>query len=136
MNAPSFVIDRESKAEVRVIKCRVINALEALRSIDSCAALISIPVFSRRSDSFLTPIQFAPFRSSDPTFISRSTYGTYLHYERSYAINVFLFGVSGSPGSGLTCRQKHQISHPDRRDTSRRFPAIAVKNHGDFSQLL
>ena len=33
---------------------------------------ISIPVFSRRYDSFLTPIEIAPFRSSDPTPSSRS----------------------------------------------------------------
>ena len=33
---------------------------------------ISIPVFSRRYDSFLTPIELAPFHSSDPTPSSRS----------------------------------------------------------------
>ena len=35
------------------------------------------------------------------------TYGTYLHYERSYSIIVFIFGDSeASRGSGLTCRPR------------------------------
>ena len=97
-------------------------------------AVISIPVFSRRCDSFLTPIQFAPFRSSDRKFSSRSdlrhvpTLRTFLRYKH------FFIRSFGSPGSGLTCRQKRQISHPDRREISLQFRAIAVKNHGDFSQ--
>ena len=55
-------------------------------SKDSC--IISIPVFSRRYDSFLTPIEIAPFHSSDPTPVLGRTYGTYLHYERTYTTNV------------------------------------------------
>ena len=49
--------------------------------------MISIPLFSRRCDSFLTANQFAPFHSSDPTFSSRSdlryvpTLRTFLRYK-------------------------------------------------------
>ena len=64
---------------------------------------ISIPVFSRRYDSFLTPIEIAPFCFSDPTPSSRSDLWyvpklrTYLHYERSYLINVFFIRSFGEP---------------------------------------
>ena len=75
-------------------------------------------VFSRcfNSSLFISPIRHS---------VLGRTYGTYLHYERSYAINVILFGVSGSPCSGLTCRQKRQFSHADRREKwqPRRQPA-------------
>ena len=79
----------------------------AASAASSCAdrpvLSISIPVFSRRSDSFLKPIEIAPFRSSDPTPSSRSdlryapTLRTYLHYERSYLINVFFIRSFGEP---------------------------------------
>ena len=49
---------------------------------------ISIPVFSRRYDSFLTPIEIAPFHSSDPTPSCRSDLWYVPHYERTYTTNV------------------------------------------------
>ena len=48
---------------------------------------ISIPLFSRRCDSFLTAFQFEPFHSSDQTFSFRSdlwyapTLRTFLRYK-------------------------------------------------------
>ena len=62
-------------------------------------------------------------------------YGTYLHYEQSYSIYVFLFAVSGSRGSGLTCRQKRQISGifpRDFRDFPPRFRGFFPANSGIF----
>ena len=97
---------------------------------------ISIPHLSRRFTGFITPIEIAPFHSSDPTPSSRSdlwyvptvTLRTYLHYERSYPIKCFFFI------SGVACRQKCQFSHADCREKSRRFHKSAVRNHGDFTK--
>ena len=92
--------------------------------------VISILVFSRQLDSFLTPIEIAPFRSSDPTFSSRSdlrhvpTLRTFLRYK------CFFIRGFGEPRLRLDLPAKAS----DRREKSRRFPAITVKNHGDFPQ--
>ena len=101
-------------------------------------ALISIPLLSRRFTGFITPIEIAPFHSSDPTPSARSdlryvpTLRTYLHYERSYPIYKMFFysELRGSLSSGVACRQKCQFYHADRREKSRRFHTIAVRNHG------
>ena len=90
---------------------------------------ISIPVFSRRYDSFLTPIQFAPFRSSYPTFSSRSdlryvsTLRTFLRYK------CFFIRSFGEPRLRFDLLAKAS----DCRERSPRFLAIAVKNHREFA---
>ena len=43
-----------------------------------------MPDFSPQNDTFFPGPQIAPVGISDPTFSSRSDYGTYLHYELSY----------------------------------------------------
>ena len=70
------------------------GAMDAPKALQS----ISIPLFSRRYVTFLTAFQIEPFHSSDPIFILGRTYGTYLHYERSYAINVFFIQSFGELG--------------------------------------
>ena len=83
-----------------------------------------------KSHRLVSPIRLSVLGRAD---------GTYLHYDRSYSINVFLFGGSGSRGSGLTCGQKLQI--PGKfpaisRKISRTFPGnfhgISLKMSPDF----
>ena len=81
----------------------------------------NLPLFSPdlRSHRLVSPIRLS---------VLGRTYGTYLHYERSYSINVFLFGGSGSPGSGLTCGQKRQIPGKFPRDSGE----ISPRFRGNF----
>ena len=53
------------------VKCIICYTCSSMLTAGT-AGIISIPVFSRRYDSFLTPIEIAPFRFSDPTPSSRS----------------------------------------------------------------
>ena len=83
------------------------------------------PLFSPdlRSHRLVSPIRIS---------VLGRTYGTFLHYERSYSINVFLFGGSGSPGSGLTCGQKHQIPGKFPRDSGEISPRFWGNFPGNF----
>ena len=96
-------------------------------------------VFSRRFNSSLF---IPPIRNS----VLGRTYGTYLLYERSYAINVFFIRSFGELGLRFDLPAKASVfSHRspcnitaiscNRREISRRFCTIAVKFHGDFVQL-
>ena len=71
------------------------------------------PPISDRTGWYLQQGWIAPVGLS----VLGRTCGTYLHYERSYSINIFLFGGSGSRGSGLTCGQKRQIPGKFPRDS-------------------
>ena len=70
--------------------------------------IISIPLFSRRCDSFLTAFQIVPFHSSDPTFSFRSdlryvpTLRTSLLYTYIFILRLFIILLT-------RIRYKHKI---------------------------
>ena len=80
----------------------------------------NLPLFSPelRSHRLVSPIRLS---------VLGRTYGTYLHYKRSYSTNVFLFAVSGSRGSGLTCRQKRKIHGKFPRNSGKISPQFSGK---------
>ncbi len=68
----------------------ILNAeqLVALHATVRQAPFISIPLFSPGNVRFFSAIQLAPVGISVPALILGRTYGTYLHYERTYTTNV------------------------------------------------
>ena len=88
-----------------------------------------MPDFFPQNDTFFPGPQIAPVGISDPTFSSRldlwhvPTLRTFLLYKC-----FFLFGTSGSRGSGLTCGQKRQIPGKFSRDSGE----ISPRFRGNF----